>query len=144
MLEHVTIGADDTFIDLGSGKTCEQYGSILTRASSYAWRWWVAVEVTLMVKSKKRFSVLHQCPYSWIWTKPRWYQRAGATVYRGVPQQSGMLDFRYFEIRKYSIFWFHQIKHYLLKKEWYQDHLIWFGSIDSTTISWSIVIYKFC
>ena len=41
----------------------------------------------------------------------------------------------YFDFIRYSIvFW----------KEWYQDHLIWFGSIDSTTISWNTVIYEFC
>ena len=40
--------------------------------------------------------------------------------------------FRYFEIRKSSILLFHQIKHCLLKR----FDLIWFGSIDSKTISW--------
>ena len=28
-------------------------------------------------------------------------------------------------------------------KEWYQDHLNWFGSIDSTIISWNTGIYEF-
>ena len=34
----------------------------------------------------------------------------------GVPKKSGTLNFSYFEIRKYSIFWFHQIKHCLRKR----------------------------
>ena len=34
----------------------------------------------------------------------------------GCPKKSGTLDFRYFDIRKFSIFWFHQIKHCLLKR----------------------------
>ena len=33
-----------------------------------------------------------------------------------VSQKSGTLDFRNFDIPKYSIFWFHQIKHCLLKR----------------------------
>ena len=36
-------------------------------------------------------------------------------LYR-VSQKSGTLDFRYIDIRNYSIFWFHQIKHCLLKR----------------------------
>ena len=40
----------------------------------------------------------------------------------------------YFDFIRWNIvFW----------KEWYQDYLIWFGSIDSTTISWTS-IYNFC
>ena len=31
-------------------------------------------------------------------------------------KKSGTLDFRYFDIRRYSIFWFYQIKHCLLKR----------------------------
>ena len=61
----------------------------------------------------------------------------------GVLKKSGTLDFRYFDIRKYSIFWFHQIKHCLLKRM-YQDHFIWFSSIDSIAISWNPVINEFC
>ena len=34
----------------------------------------------------------------------------------GVPPKSTTLDFHYFYIRKYSIFWFHQIKYCLLKR----------------------------
>ena len=65
-------------------------------------------------------------------------------IYTGCPKKSWTLDFRYFAffeniayfdfIRKNIVFW----------KEWYQDHLICFGSSDSTTISWNTVIYKFC
>ena len=40
----------------------------------------------------------------------------GAQQYTGCPKKSRMLDFRYFDIWKYSIFWFHQIKHCLLKR----------------------------
>ena len=38
--------------------------------------------------------------------------------YTGCPKKSVTLDFCYFDIRKYiySIFWFHQIKHCLLKR----------------------------
>ena len=36
-------------------------------------------------------------------------------IYR-VSKKSETLDFRYFEIWKYSIFWFHQIKHCLLNR----------------------------
>ena len=36
-------------------------------------------------------------------------------IYR-CPQKSGTLDFCYFDIVKYSICWFHQIKHCLLKR----------------------------
>ena len=36
-------------------------------------------------------------------------------IYR-VSQKSGTLNFCYFDIRKNSIFWFHQIKHCLLKR----------------------------
>ena len=61
----------------------------------------------------------------------------------GVPM-SGTLDFHYFDIRKYSIFWFHQIKHCLLKRMIPRSFdLVWY-SIDSTTISWNTVIYEFC
>ena len=52
-------------------------------------------------------------------------------------QKSGTLDFCYFDIRKYSIFRYHPIKNIVFWKEWYQDHLIWFGSIDFTTIFWN-------
>ena len=39
----------------------------------------------------------------------------------------------YFDfIRQGIVFW----------KEWYQDNLIWFGSIDSATISWNTVTYE--
>ena len=48
--------------------------------------------------------------------------------YTGCPSKSGTLDFRYFDIRKYSIFWFHQIKHCLLKKK-NDTKIIWFGSV---------------
>ena len=61
--------------------------------------------------------------------------------YTRCPKKSGTLDICYFEIWKYSIFWFRQIIRLL--KECYQDHMIWFSSIDSTTISWNTVIYKF-
>ena len=37
-------------------------------------------------------------------------------VYRVSPKKSRTLCFHYFDIRKYSIFWFHQIKHCLLKR----------------------------
>ena len=37
-------------------------------------------------------------------------------VYRVSQKITGTLNFRYFDIRKYSIFWFHQIKHCLLKR----------------------------
>ena len=33
-----------------------------------------------------------------------------------VSQKKETLDFRYFDIQQYSIFWFHQIKHCLLKR----------------------------
>ena len=33
-------------------------------------------------------------------------------------------------------------KNIVFLKKWYQDHLIWFGSTDSTTISSNTVIYK--
>ena len=56
----------------------------------------------------------------------------------GVPPKSGTLNFRYFDIRKYSIFLFYQNVKWMI----YQDHLIWFGGIDSTTIFWNTVIYK--
>ena len=53
-----------------------------------------------------------------------------------------MLDFLYFEIRKYTIILISSDNTFFWK-EWYQDHMIWFGSIDSTTISWNTVIYNF-
>ena len=57
------------------------------------------------------------------------------SLYR-VSQESGTLDFHYFDIWNYSIFWYHQIN-IVFWKEWYQVHLIWFSSIDSTTILWN-------
>ena len=36
--------------------------------------------------------------------------------YTGCPQKIGTLDFHYFDIRKYSIVWFLQKKHCLLKR----------------------------
>ena len=57
-------------------------------------------------------------------------------------KKSGTLDFRYFDNRKYSIFWFHQIKH-CFWKEWYQDHWFWLTSFDSMVISQNIVIVNF-
>ena len=47
--------------------------------------------------------------------------------YTGCPKKSVTLDFRYIEIWKYSIFWFHQIKHCLLKRNY--TKIIWFGMI---------------
>ena len=40
----------------------------------------------------------------------------GQIIYTGCPPKRGMLDFRYFDINKYSIFLFHQIKHCFLKR----------------------------
>ena len=63
--------------------------------------------------------------------------------YTGCPPKSGRSIFitlvfeniAYFDFIRYNIvFW----------KEWYQDHLIWLGSIDPTTISWNTFIYEFC
>ena len=66
------------------------------------------------------------------------------SCYTRCPQKSGKLDFRYFEIRKYSTFWLPSDKILSSEKNTnYQDHMIWFGSIDSTTISWNTVIYDF-
>ena len=56
-------------------------------------------------------------------------------VYQVSLKKSGTLDFCYFDIRKYIIFWFHQIKHCLLKKKLYQDHWNWFSSFDFVVIS---------
>ena len=47
-----------------------------------------------------------------------------------------------FEIRKYSIFWFHQIN-IVFWKEWYPDHWNWYGSFYSIVISQNIVIVNF-
>ena len=44
----------------------------------------------------------------------------------GVPKISGTLDFRNFDIRKYSIFLFHQIKQLSSKKNY--TKIFWFGS----------------
>ena len=43
------------------------------------------------------------------------HKREVVYIYR-VSQKRGTHDFRYFDIQKYSIFWFYQIKHCLLKR----------------------------
>ena len=42
-----------------------------------------------------------------------------------------------------AYFYFKKQKNIVFWKEWYQDRLIWFDSIDSTAISWNTVIYEF-
>ena len=60
----------------------------------------------------------------------------------GVPKKSGTLDICCFDIKKYSVFWFHQIKH-VFWKEQYQDHCNWLSSFDSVVISQNIFIVNF-
>ena len=60
--------------------------------------------------------------------------------YTGCPQKSGTLNLCYFDIQKYSIFLILSDKTLSSEKK---DHLIWFSSIDSTTISSNTVIYDF-
>ena len=50
---------------------------------------------------------------------PRKYSLAWDTSFPCIPsvkKKHGMLEFRYFDIKKYSIFWYHQIKHCILKR----------------------------
>ena len=64
-------------------------------------------------------------------------------IWPGCPQKSGTLNFRYFDIQKYSIFFISS--DLTLSSETNDTKIIWFsfGSIDFTTISWKIVIYDF-
>ena len=62
----------------------------------------------------------------------------------GCPIKSGTLDFRYFDIWKYIAYFDFIRLNIVFWKEWYKDYLIWFGSIESTTISWNTVIYEVC
>ena len=52
----------------------------------------------------------------WSITKKNHNPKARYILYTGCPPKSGTLDFCYFEYRKYSMFWFYQIKHCLLKR----------------------------
>ena len=60
----------------------------------------------------------------------------------GVPEKAERWSFSrlraesviYFYISRYSIF---------RRREWYLDHEIWFSNLDSMTISWNTVIFKF-
>ena len=61
----------------------------------------------------------------------------------GVPKKSGTFDFFFFTL-KYFIFWFHQLKHCLLKRMIPRSYGLVQYSIDSMTISWNTVIYEFC
>ena len=63
------------------------------------------------------------------------------TLYRVSPK-SGTLDFHYFDIKNYSIFWIHQIKHCLLKRM-IPRSLKLLTSFDSVVISQDIVIVIF-
>ena len=62
-------------------------------------------------------------------------QKVVICIYTGCPPKSGTLVFRYFDIRKDSIFWFHQTKHCILKrmiprlfdfvrKYWFYNHFL--------------------
>ena len=63
-------------------------------------------------------------------------------LYTGCPQKSGTLDFQYFDIKKYSIFLFHQIKHCLLKRM-IPRSLKLVEYFDSMVISQNIVTVNF-
>ena len=61
----------------------------------------------------------------------RFVYRVWRLDYTGCSKKKGGGNARlslYFDIRKYSIFWLHQIKHCLLKKKNYTT-IIWFGSV---------------
>ena len=86
--------------------------------------------------------------FCWWTSGETWYKiilPQSQSAIPGVPKKkTRTLDFHYFDIRKYSIFWFHQIEHCLLKRMKPRSFdLVWY-SIDFTTISWNTVIYEFC
>ena len=71
------------------------------------------------------------------------WQELGLYQFTGCPKKAERSIFvtlvfgniAYFNFIRYNIvFW----------KKLYQDDVIWFGNIDSTTISWNTIIYEFC
>ena len=56
------------------------------------------------------------CTFTYFWNMCTGMIHTTILYYTGCLKKSGTLDFLYFEIRKYSILWFHQIKHCLLKR----------------------------
>ena len=63
-------------------------------------------------------------------------------IYMGCPKKEERSIFVTLILKK-NIFWLHQIKHCLLKRMIPRSFDL-VSSIDSTTISWNTVIYKFC
>ena len=64
--------------------------------------------------------------------------------YNGCPKKIGTLNFRYFDIRKYCIFWFHQVNHCLLKRMIPRSlKLLGMSSFDSMAMSQNKVIVNF-
>ena len=85
---------------------------------------WMLIVLVTTAAQKIVTSVWLFMPLMWSHFHVR--QSCKSQVYR-VSQEKRNARFHYFDIRKYSIFWFHQIKHCLLKRM-IPRSLIWFGS----------------
>ena len=79
-----------------------------------------------------------------MWSSAEWVM-LHISIYTllGVPQKVERMVFITFKFQNIAYFDFIR-KNIVFWKEWYQDRMIWFGSIDSTIIFWNTVIYEFC